>query len=490
MEKMNRRLVLACIAASIALGCSRGGGAAGPRNVILVTIDTLRADHLSCYGYPRATSDAAHAEERGSVPGFTIDEIAAQGLRFESAYSPRGMTFPAMATLFTGRPPIETCALENGNVLPAGTSTLAARMRAKGYKTAAFTSNKLLVPGSGIEQGFDAFFTDGSSDKDARAVDAACAWIGAQDLKNGPPLFVWLHLTGPHLPYDPAAIGSVEFARLFTDPAYAGEADGSREFVDGSYTQGSELSAADVAELVALYDGEIARVDNLTSRFLAFCAGKDPTQPVDVLARSLLVLTADHGEELHEHNRYFGHSKSVYESVLHVPLVLRDPTRFAAGRVVKEMVGLEDLFATLVEDRGLATNPAVHGRSFARLLTSDARETELPQFSLWRDKIFSVRSGPWRLVWNPDRLEPKETPPGPYPVPEIALFDVSNDPSQLHDVAAEHAEVVKHLEDAIRAWLKGLRPCTSKPQAMTPERLKALKDMGYAGESEESAVRK
>jgi arylsulfatase A-like enzyme len=498
MTKMDRNLGCACTAIALALGCSRGdegrggAGASGARHVILLTIDTLRADHLSCYGYARGTSDAAHTKERGSIPGFTIDEIAAQGVRFDHAYSPRGETFPALVTLFTGRPPIETCALENGNILPAGTSTLAARMRANGYKTAAFTSNKLLVPGSGIEQGFDAFFTDASNDKDSRAVDAACAWLGAQDLKNGPPLFVWLHLTGPHLPYDPARIGSVEFARLFADPAYKGPADGSREFVDSSYSKSRALSPADVEQLIALYDGEIARIDNLTSRFLAFCAGKDPSQPIDVLAQSLLVFTADHGEELHEHNRYFGHSKSVYENVLHVPLVLRDPSRIRAGRVVKDMVGLEDLFATFVEDRGLASKPAIHGRTFARLLTSDRLtsdrgEPEAPQFSLWRDKIFSVRSGPWRLVWNPDRLEPKETPPGPYPVPEVALYDVPSDPSQNHDIAAQHADVVKELEDAIRAWLKGLQPCASKPQGLTPERLRALKDMGYAGEQEEAA---
>jgi len=487
MSGMSRRVWLGAIVLALAPACARTGRADGARSVILVTIDTLRADHLSCYGYPRATTDAAHARERGSIAGFTLDEIAAQGVRFANAYSPRGETFPALCTLFTGRPPIETCALENGNLLPRGTSTLAARMRAKGFATAAFTTNKLLVPGSGIEQGFEKFFVDASERKDERAVDAACAWLKEQDLANGPPLFLWLHLTGPHLPYDPARIGTVDFARMFADPAYAGAANGSREFVDKAYTRGRELDAADVAELVALYDGEIARVDHLASRFFAFCAGKDASQPIDLLSRALVVVAADHGEELHEHNRYFGHSKSVYEDVLHVPLVVRDPSRFAAGRVVSAKVGLEDVFATLVEDRGLANAPRVHGRSFAALLAGETSAADAPQFSLWRDRIFSVRSGPWRFVWNPERIEPRDTPPGPYPIPEVALYDVALDPSQQHDVAADHADVVKSLEDAVRAWLKGLRPCTSEPAAITPERLKALKDMGYAGESEETS---
>jgi arylsulfatase A-like enzyme len=467
------------------IGCARTANDASARHVILVTIDTLRADHLSCYGYARPTSDALHARERGSIPGFTIDELAREGVRFENAYSPRGETFPAIATLFTGKPPIETCALANGNILPRGASTLAERLHAKGFKTAAFTSNKLLVPGSGIEQGFDQFFSDASEKKDERAVDAACHWLGTQDLEHGPPLFVWLHLTGPHLPYDAARIGPVDFERLFADASYRGDANGSREFVDKAYTRGRELDAADVAELVALYDGEIARVDHLASRFFAFCAGRDASQPVDVLARSLVVITADHGEELYEHNRYFGHSKSVYEDVLHVPLIVRDP-RFASGRVVKAMVGLEDVFATIVEDRSLTRSPPVHGRSFASWLTSGEGERDAPQFSLWRDRIFSVRSGSWRCVWNPDRIEPKETPPGPYPVPEIALYDVARDPHELHDVAAEHADVVQSLEAGVRAWLGGLKPCSTPTQGITPERLKALKDMGYAGEQEEA----
>ena len=110
-----------------------------------------------------------------------------------------------------------------------------------------------------------------------------------------------------------------------------------------------------------------------------------------------------------------------------------------------------------------------------------------PQFGLWRDRIFSARTDRWRLVWNPEGIEPKATPPGTYLVPEVALFDEPADPNELHDVSAEHAHVVKSLQDAVRTWLKGLQPCTQVIQGSSPEHIEALKALGYAGEAENAA---
>ncbi len=454
-----------------------------PRHLILVTIDTLRADHLSSYGYARDTTNAAGAASRGSAGGFTIDELARQGVLFERAFAPRGETFPSISTLFTGRTPRENCTLANEATLPAEALTLAERLRAAGYRSAAFTTNKLLVPRSGIEQGFDAFFWDASDDRELRATEAAMTWIGAQDLANGPPLFVWLHLMGPHLPYDPRPIDGVDFARRFTDPAYAGSADGSRAFVDAAYTAGRDLAAADIEHVIALYDGEIARIDHVVSRFARFCAGQDPRQPVDLLADSLFVFTADHGEELHQRNRYWGHSKSVYDSVLHVPLFVRHPRSIAAERKVDDLVELEDLMPTILEELGHPCEGPVHGRSLSALLRQGGRAAPAPKpaFSSWRDRIFTARTGRWRLVWNPERIEPTEIPVGPYPIPELALFDVEADPRELVDVSQQHADVVAELKTAIERWRAGQARCERTGEAPTAERMKALQDLGYAG---------
>ena len=455
--------------------------APAPRHLILVTIDTLRADHLSVYGFARSTTSPVGAERRGSVPGFTIDEIANQGVRFQNAFAPRGMTLPSMSTLFTGRPPLETCVLDNRNTLPQELETLAERMKAAGFRTAGFSANRLLAPGSGFEQGFDTFVQDSSDDRDARSVAAAEDWLAAQDPEKGPPLFLWIHLVGPHLPYDPEPLSGVDFTALFADPGYRGAADGSREFLDAAYTRGRTLDPADLAHVADLYDGEVARIDHLVSGFLAFCSGKDAHREVHLLDDALLVIAADHGEELGERSRYFGHAKSIYGSVLHVPLLLRCPGLLPAGRVVPDFVELEDVLPTVADLLGLPKPKDARGRSLATIALGRGTLEARSAFGVWRDRMFTVRSGRWRLVWNPEDLESDDEPPGPYPVPEVALFDATIDPKELRDVAGEHPDVVRDLEAKIRSWRASLRPCTSSSKGPTPEQIRAMKDLGYAG---------
>jgi len=458
-----RALLLAALLASC-----EGALAERPRHLILVTIDTLRADHLSCYGYARPTTSAA------------VDGLAAQGALFTRAFAVRGETFPSIATLFTGQPPIETCVLDNPDTLPASARTLAEVLQQAGFATAAFTSNRLLVPGSGIEQGFDHFETDASPERDERMVQAAERWIADRDLEQGPPVFVWIHLVGPHLPYAPRPLDGVDFARLYAPPGYSGPVDGSRELTDRAHGGEVELSPADVEEEIALYDGEIARIDHLVRGFLSFCSGQDSAQPHDLLARSLLVFAADHGEELYERHRYFGHSKSIYGSVLHVPLVLRHPGSIAAGRRIENVVELEDVAPTILDLFRMKSEPAMHGISLAHVLRG-GRADPRPSFGLWSDRIFTVRTDRWRLVWNPDRLEPTDMPKGSYPIPEIALFDLQADPAEAHDVAPAHPEVVADLQRSIRAWQAGLTRCARPGQTLTPDRIRALEEMGYAG---------
>lgn len=470
----------ALLASSAALAACEGALAERPRHLILVTIDALRADHLSTYGYARGTTSTLESGRRGSVPGFTIDDLAAQGTLFTRAFAPRGETFPSIATLFTGRPPIETCVLDNLDTLPASARTLAECLQDAGFATAAFTSNRLLVPGSGIEQGFDHFETDASPERDERMVQAAERWLAGRDLEAGPPVFVWIHLVGPHLPYVPRPLDGIAFADLYAPAGYAGPANGSRELTDLAHAGEVELDPADVEAQIALYDGEVARIDHILSGFLSFCSGQSASQPLDLLSRSLLVFTADHGEELFERHRHFGHSKSVYGSVLHVPLVLRHPASLSASRRIEDVVALEDLAPTILDLFRMKNEPAMHGVSLAHALRG-GRADPRTAFGLWADRIFTARSDRWRLVWNPDRLEPTDRPKGSYPIPEIALYDLSADPAETRDVAQDHPDVVLELQRSIRAWEAGLTRCAHASEALTPERIRALEEMGYAG---------
>lgn len=473
-------LVAGVVALALFVACS--GGAKKPKHLVLITVDTLRADHLVAYGGVRPTSDAANAAARGSAAGYTLDELAASGTRFAHAYTPRGETFPALCALFAGAPPPETGVLGNRETLTADVTTLAEHLRSSGFRTAAFTTNKLLDKGSGIEQGFETFETDFGEERDANVLARAAAYV--REHAQGEHVFVWVHLMGPHLPYDPRPSNGVDFARLFADPTYTGPANGSRAFVDAAYTEQRALSDADVRAIVAQYDGEVARVDQLVSRFVKALDEKRREGPT-FLDDALFVFTADHGEELHERAGYFGHSKSVSSAVLHVPLFIRWPGGVRARVEENAIVGLEDLAPTILASFGLPSRAEHRGLDLGALLRgeSDARFDPAKRcaIGLWRFDIFSVTDGRWRLVLNRDRLEPQEIPPGPYPVPELALYDRRADPSELVDVAAAHPAEASRLQGALDAWIKSLRPRTNAGGPLSPERMKALIHEGYAG---------
>ncbi|MBI5364218.1 MAG: sulfatase [Planctomycetes bacterium] len=468
MPRSSSTIAAAC--ALLAFACSRPAEPERPRHLILVTIDTLRADHLSAWGYARGTSDAAGAAKRASATGFTLDELAAQGTRFAHAYTPRGETFPALCSLFTGKPPPETGVLGNQETLPASNTTLAERLRAAGFQTAAFTTNKLLVPGSGIEQGFDVFESDFGDERDTQVLDRASRWL-AERPKDA-RVFLWVHLMGPHLPYDPRPSNGIDFAGLFADPSYTGSANGSREFVDAAYSEQRALTPADRARLVDLYDGEVARVDQLVSRFAQGLG--------HALDESLLVFCADHGEELGERHGYFGHSKSVSSAVLHVPLFLRFPRGVTPGSVRSEVALLEDVFPTALALFGLAPERAARGFALDRLARgeSDPRFEGRVAIGAWRFSIFTAADAHRRFVFDPERREPDEIPRGPYPIPEFALYDRDADPRELVDVAPKELERARGLQRRLREWIRALEPNTEAQPELTPARRSALAEQG------------
>lgn len=481
----------------VACGSKERPGTA-PKHVLMITVDTLRADHLSAWLYGRPTSFTPSTDsERQLGADLSIDTLAKEGVIFQSAYSPRGMTSPAVASLMTGLTPLEHGLLDNGQVLASEFGTIAETFASAGFATAGFTANALLVPPSGLGQGFATFESFNGADRDIEVVGAAMGWLRERDLDRGPPIFLWLHLMGPHLPYDPLPLGSsdgeIDFATRFVDPGYAGSANGSREFLDGAYKGSAVLDGNDVGHVVALYDGEVARINWIVRTFLQLYSGVFDKVPKRRLDETLLVFTADHGEELVEHNNYWGHSKSVYSSVLRVPLFFRHPASLTGRRVIDEKVTLEDIAPTLFDWFNLAPPGQLYGRSLLPLVDSyqDFEFESRPAFGMWRDQIFTVRAtkakgkGDWRLVWNPSKVEPNDKPPGRYPIPELALFDLSNDPREQKDLSAEFPEVVTQLKQQLKLWLQD--QIRAKRSSRAPALEDALDHLGYgqfdAGES-------
>ena len=445
------------LAALGTLGCGGAGGE--PKHMLLITVDTLRADHLSSWGYGRPTSPA-------------IDALAADGVRFTRAFAPRGMTVPSTVTLMTGRHPLETGVWANGDLLPDDAFTLAETLAANGFATGAFTTNQLLVRESRIDQGFTVFETRVGDDRDRLVVGELALWL--REVADAERVFAWIHFMGPHMPYDAPPLAGRRFD--FTDPAYAGPADGSREFLDAAYRDGRELDEADVAHAVALYDAEIARVDALVDLVLEAWTQTVGAGADDPLADTLVAFTADHGEELHQRHGYWAHSKSVYDSTLHVPLVLRHPRTLPAG-VRGELVELQDVAPTLFDLLGVDPPATARGRSL--LEPAGAAPSA---FASWNDSIYTVRTDRWRLVFNPRGVEPDDPPEGPYPVPALALFDHDADPDELVDVSDEHPDVVRELRKELDRRLRALEVRAPSGEDTSEAYDQALNELGYTDE--------
>ena len=319
---------------------------AGARSVLLVTIDTLRADRLGCYG------DTAARTPR-------LDALAAQGTLFERAFTPAPITLPAHASLFTGLiPPAHGVRGNGAFALAPGKPTLAEALRAHGLATGAFVGGFPLSRRFGLDRGFDHY--DDRLAKAAgvnfdfaerRAVDvvtAALAWLAG----HPGPVFAWVHLFDPHAPYAPPA-------------AFATPGDP--------------------------YRGEIASVDAAVGRLLDAWDARPE--------RSAVAVTADHGEAFGEHGEE-SHSLFVYDVTLHVPLIVRGP-QVAAGRRADEPVSLTDLAATLI---ALAGAPrALPGSNILAPARGRAlyAETLAPRLDFGWSDLRSVREGRYKLIRAP-----------------------------------------------------------------------------------------
>jgi arylsulfatase A-like enzyme len=366
-------------------GCRRGTAAPAARpDVILVSIDSLRFDHLGCYGYAKATSP-------------TIDGLASGGVRCETAVSTTSWTLPAHAAMLSGLFDTSHGVVDNGLGLPEDVRTLAEVLSAAGYRTAGFFGGPYLDPAYGFAKGFDHYESCMSpevadSHRDVtgpRTVAAVKAWLdGAGAPGDARPLFLFVHLWDVHYDYMPPK----EYVERF-DPGYKGRFDGS-DFLRNPAVE-PHMAPRDFDHLLALYDGEIRFTDENLGRILAdFDRRGRPAKP-------LVVVTADHGEEFFEHGGK-GHQHSLFEEVVRVPCIVSWPGHLAAGRVVKDQVRLVDLMPTVLSLVGIPSGPPMDGRDVAPLLRGETLEPRPALLDLLVDgnEVLGVRTDRSKaLLW-------------------------------------------------------------------------------------------
>lgn len=422
------------------------------RDVVVVVVDTLRADHLGALGYWRPTSPE-------------IDRWARRGVVFEQALSPAPWTLPAMASLLTGRWPsvhgagsrardadwAQTRRL--GERLP----TLAGELGRAGFRTGAVVNNVFMAPGLGLARGFHRYDYRlagvARGRLAAEVVDAGLGWLDAQ-----PPdarLFLLLHLFDPHLPYDAPPPHAGRFtAEVAGTPLRPARPQDVRRRL-------AQLSEGEKAFLVGAYDEEIASTDAQVGRFLAGLESRRRLQ------RGLVVLTADHGEELFDHGS-FEHGHSTHQEVLHVPLVAWAPG--LRPRREARPVSLVDLMPTALEAAGLVA-PVSDGLSLWPWLVREASSAPrllAAEATLLRPERRALLSWPLKLVTNEESGRRE-------------LYDLERDPAERHDLAAVRPQETERLAGVLGRLLAA-PPAPAGTGALSPEELEELRSLGYVEE--------
>jgi arylsulfatase A-like enzyme/Tfp pilus assembly protein PilF len=413
-----------------------GASSRAPLNVLLVTLDTTRADRLGAYGYARART--RH-----------LDQLATEGVRFDRAYSPAPITLPAHASILTGLYPFSHGVRNNGNFyLAERFDTVASRLKARGYRTAAFVSSFILDRRYGLARGFDTYddkmeggqvqvIQFEAERRGDRTSLALLAWLDRYSAEGGPhpPFFVWLHLYDPHEPYRPPP----PFREAFSDSPYDGE--------------------------IAFDDAIVAAVIDRLGR-------------LGLRDRTLVVVAGDHGESLGDHGEET-HSMLVYEPALRVPLIFWKPGLLPAGRVVQEPVRLNDVAPTLLALAGVPLPDTREARSLVPLIEGGTGETPppiyaetlLPRFYMNWSPLRTVQDGRWKLI----------------EAPRPELYDLATDPGEARNQYAERSQTARSLEQAL-SRVAGDDAGAMATATMDRETLEKLASLGYVGAGAEPAA--
>ncbi len=434
-------------------------------NLLLITVDTLRADHLGFAGYPRDTSP-------------NLDRLAQEGTWFPRFYSQSATTGAAHASLFTSLPPRETGVTANSQPFPANAASLMSALRAQGYRTAGFVSSVVVGRKSKLQDHFDHFddeLTTVEPNRDTRferpaaqTVKAALDWLAKQP--SGEPFFVWIHLIDPHGPYsapvDPDRyVGDRWYDRIATDIPL-----GDTDWQPGTIPRYQVLDGRrDAKYYVARYDAEIRYMDAALGTLFA------ALEKQGLASDTVIAVTADHGETLAEpgHKHFFSHGVITYEEVTRIPLVIREAGGARRlGTVDRERaLSSLDLAPTLLELVGAPIPPAFKGRNLLRT----PLDPEAPIVSLGgygtenlEQKIgtqFSVRRGPLRYIVN--------TKDG-----SQELYDVAADPGETKNLIAQPPADVASLRAPIDATV-GTSRVAAPAVKLSEEQAAALKALGY-----------
>jgi arylsulfatase A-like enzyme/tetratricopeptide (TPR) repeat protein len=423
--------ILAAIAVVIIAIWQFSGRGQERHSLLLITLDTTRADRLGCYGHDNALTPA-------------LDLLASEGVLFEQAFADVPITLPSHATIMTGlHPPEHGLRVNGSHRLDIELPTLAEMLREEGYRTAAFIASATLDSQNGLDRGFESYQDDMAAAYPHDETEPLTAYrpgdivtdLALEWLESGEedrPFFCWVHLFDPHNPYF------------------------EHEVLSGTRFQGARS-----------YDAEIAFMDLQVARLLDYLESRGLRE------RVLIVAAGDHGEGL-AGDREKGHGFMLYESTLRVPLLFSQPGRVPEGRRVEAMVSLVDIRSTVLEMLGFDEFDERSGRSLAPAVLggeiqplSCYGETDLPYTSFGWSPLRSLTTPRWKYIRSPRRH----------------LYDRLADPLERENLVASHPEVADELERELQTIEAGMVDHIAAEVDLTVEDLQRLASLGYVAGS-------
>jgi arylsulfatase A-like enzyme/Tfp pilus assembly protein PilF len=440
-----RRLILVVMALT-ALPATAQTPAKPALNVVLITIDTLRADHVGCYGYRQIKTP-------------NIDGLAADGVRFERAFAVVPVTLPSHSSMLTGTYPMLSGMHDfSGNKLSPLQPTLASVLKQAGYQTGAVIGAAVLDSRFGLNQGFDFYYDhfefsrldEANLDEMERpgnvVADVALDWLEKDWLaKNSQKkFFLWMHLYDPHFPYHPPEPYSREYA---AQP----------------------------------YDGEIAFADEQVGRLLRFLKEKG------IYQNTVIVLCGDHGESLGEHGEKT-HGFFIYNATMHVPLIIRLPEQLprqlpekTVARTLADPVSLVDLMPTVLEAVGLQVPSQVQGRSLLREIRPDP---SAPDAQANHERTLYGETFLPRIHFDWSELRGSENTKYHFiDAPRPELYDLTKDPGETHNLLTEKKAVAEEMRAKLVAMIRDYSAGKelAEKTGLDPALMERLKSLGYAG---------
>jgi arylsulfatase A-like enzyme len=436
------------------------------RNVILISIDTLRADHLGCYGYERETSPS-------------IDELASDGVTFLNTYAPSPWTLPSHMSLMTSLYGVNHQVVYEDDSMDLSIPTLADILRVNHFYCAALTGGGFVSAKYGFSKGFNSYSDEGGvlrQDSAEHLYHAALRWLDREKDKG---FFLFLHTFQPHSPY----ACPQPYKSMFLQKDARWRHIDLMGYLGGMPGVFKELGDKDRQNIIDLYDGEIRYTDE---KFIGSLIAA--LKNFGLYDRTMIIFTSDHGEEFFEH-RGWGHGHSLYDESLKVPLIIKFPESRFKGQKIPDIVSLVDIFPTVLEEVAVDTSRLeMDGRSLFSLITGEEKGDRV----FWADvaanvlasripRKIAMNQGKEKLILN-KTFSPEDLEFFVYPPPvlgPVELYDLEMDPGEKKNIADERAELANRIIHRIDRINEAAGKRNTRKLAFDEELKKQLKALGY-----------